>query len=108
MYVAIRRYRIDPASVDMVAQQINEGFIPIIKEAQGFLAYYALNAGDGEIATVSVFEDQAGAEESLSMAADWIRENLATVLTDPPQVTAGEVVAHELKLTKLGIRKVRE
>jgi hypothetical protein len=40
----------------------NEGFIPIIKDADGFLAYYAVNAGAGEIATVSVFEDQAGAD----------------------------------------------
>jgi hypothetical protein len=44
-------------------RQANEGFIPIIKDADGFLAYYAVNAGAGEIATVSVFEDQAGAEE---------------------------------------------
>ena len=70
MHVAIRRYRTEPASVDEVMRQANEGFIPITKDAEGFLAYYALNAGAGEIATVSVFEDQAGAEESVRMAAD--------------------------------------
>ena len=108
MHVAIRRYRTDPGSVDEVMRQVNEGFIPIIKDADGFLAYYALNAGAGEIATVSVFEDQAGAEESVRMAADWIRENLAALLPDPPEISAGEVEAHELNLTKLGVRKVRE
>ena len=108
MHVAIRRYQTDPASVDAVMQQVNEGFIPIIKDADGFLAYYALNAGAGEIATVSVFEDQAGAEESIRMAADWIRQNLAALLPNPPEITAGEVEAHELNLTKLGVRKVKE
>jgi hypothetical protein len=98
----------DPVSVDEVMRQVNEGFIPIIKDADGFLAYYALNAGAGEIATVSVFEDQAGAEESVRMAADWVRQNLAALLPDPPEVTAGDVEAHELNLTKLGVRKVKE
>jgi quinol monooxygenase YgiN len=107
MHVAIRRYRLDPTSVDEVMQQVNEGFIPLIKDADGFLAYYALNAGAGEIATVSVFEDQAGAEQSVRMAADWVRQNLAALLPDPPEITAGEVEAHELNLTKLGVSKVR-
>jgi quinol monooxygenase YgiN len=107
MHVAIRRYRLDPTSVDEVMRQVNEGFIPLIKDADGFLAYYALNAGAGEIATVSVFEDQAGAEQSVRMAADWVRQNLAALLPDPPEITAGEVEAHELNLTKLGVSKVR-
>src|SRR3982750_3995763 len=108
MHVAIRRYQMDPASVDEVMRQVNEGFIPIIKDADGFLAYYALNAGAGEIATVSVFEDQAGAEESVRMAAEWVGQNLAALLPNPPEVTAGEVEAHELNFTRLGIREVRE
>ena len=108
MHVAIRRYQMDPASFDEVNRQVNEGFIPIIKDADGFLAYYVVDAGAGEIATVSVFEDQAGAEESIRTAADWIRQNLATLLPNPPEITAGEVVAQELNLTKLGVSKVRE
>jgi hypothetical protein len=60
MHVVIRRYQTDPGSVGEIMRHVNEGFTPIIKDAEGFLAYYALNAG--EIATVSVFEDQAGAD----------------------------------------------
>ena len=108
MHVAIRRYQMDPASFDEVNRQVNEGFIPIIKDADGFLAYYVVDAGAGEVATVSVFEDQAGAEESVRMAADFIRQNLAALLPNPPEITAGEVVAQELNLTKLGVSKVRE
>ncbi len=72
------------------------------------MAYYALNAGAGEIASVNVFEDQAGAEESIRMAAEWVRQNLAALLPNPPEITEGEVGAHELNLTKLGVRKVKE
>ena len=108
MHVAIRRYQVEPGSVEEINRQVNEGFIPIIKDADGFLAYYVVDAGAGEVATVSVFEDQAGAEESIRMAADWIRQNLAALMPNPPEVTAGEVVAQELNLTKLGVSKVRE
>ena len=55
MYVAIRRYQLeDPGSVDEVLGRVNEGFIPIIKDAPGFLAYYALDSGGGEVTSVSV------------------------------------------------------
>jgi len=108
MHLAIRRYQVDPGSVDEVMRHIDEGFIPIIKDAQGFLAYYALDDGEGVLATVSVFEDQAGAEESINMAADYIRQNLASLLPNPPEIIAGEVGVHELNLIKLGIREVKE
>jgi hypothetical protein len=32
--------------------------------------------------------------ESNRRAAEWVRENLAQLLPNPPQITAGEVVAH--------------
>jgi len=108
MHIAIRHYQTDPGSVAEVMRQIDEGFLPIIKDAPGFLAYYALEAGDGEIATVSFFDDRAGAEESIRMAADFVRENLAALLPNPPVIIAGEVGAHELNFAKLGIRKITE
>jgi hypothetical protein len=56
MHVAIRRYKLnEPGSVDEVLRRVNEGFIPIIEDAPGFLAYYALDSGGGTITAVSVF-----------------------------------------------------
>jgi hypothetical protein len=109
MHVAIRRYRLlGSGSADEVLRRITEGFIPIIKDAPGFLAYYALDGGGGTIASISIFEHRAGAEESNRMAADWVRENLASMLPNPPEIIEGEVGAHELNLARLGIREVRE
>ncbi len=95
MHAAIRLHQVDPGSVDEVRRGINEGFLPIIKDASGFQAYYALDAGDGRLATVSVFEDRAGAEESTRMAADWVRQNMASLFPNPPEVLEGEVFANE-------------
>ncbi len=94
MHAAIRQYQV-AGSVDEVIRGMNEGFVPIIKDASGFRAYYALDAGGGRLATVSVFEDRNGAEESTRMAADWIRQNMASLLPNPPEVLEGEVFANE-------------
>ena len=95
MHAAIRRYQVDPGSVDEIIRRVNEGLVPRIKEVSGFQAYYAVVAGDGRLATVSVFEDRAGAEESSRVAADWIRQNMASLFPNPPEVLQGEVVAQE-------------
>ncbi|MFD9100326.1 hypothetical protein [Streptomyces virginiae] len=92
MYAVIRRYEgvTDPAEAGRL---VDEGFVPILRRVPGFVAYYWVDAGDGVMVSTSVFEDQAGADESVVKAADFVRENLASLLPSPPQVTAGEVVA---------------
>jgi hypothetical protein len=45
--------------------------------------------------STTVFQDKAGAEESNRKAATVVRESLASLLPNPPQITAGEVVVHK-------------
>ena len=96
MFAAIRRYHMDPDSIEEVARKVNEGFVPLISDIPGFVVYIALNAGQGEYGTVSVFEDQASAEESNRVAEQWVNENLSGLLPDP-EFAAGEVVAYKAK-----------
>jgi hypothetical protein len=95
MYAAIRRYHTDPDSVDEVARRVNEEFVDMISDLPGFVAYFVLNAGQGEIGSVSVFEDQQSAEESNTRAEEWVRRSLDDLLPTPPDYAAGEVVAYK-------------
>jgi hypothetical protein len=98
MYMGIRQYKMDgPESVDELFRRVEEGFVPIISKAPGFISYSGLDAGDGLVASITVFEDQAGMEESNRMAADWVKENLVSLLPNPPEVTAGEIRFHKAK-----------
>ena len=94
MYATVRRYEGVPDPKE-AGRQVDEGFVPIISEVPGFVAYYWVDAGDGVMISTSVYEDQSGAEESNRRAADFVQENLASLLPNPPQITAGEVVAHK-------------
>jgi hypothetical protein len=97
MFAAIRRYQTDPDSVEEVAREVTEGFVPLISEMSGLVAYIALNAGQGEHGTVSLFEDQDSAEESNRLAEEWVNENLHEFLPTPADCAAGDVVAYKAK-----------
>ncbi|MFJ9740903.1 hypothetical protein [Streptomyces sp. NPDC101166] len=92
MYAAVRRYE-GVTDAAEAARLVNEGFVPLMQQVSGFVAYYWIDVGDGVMVSTSVFQDRAGAEESISKAADFVRDNLAALLPNPPQVMAGEVVA---------------
>ena|SRR2546427_7769001 len=79
MYATVRRYEgvTDPGEA---GRRVKEGFVPLISDIEGFVAYYWVDAGNGVMTSTSVFEDQSGAEESNSRAADWVRDNLAALL----------------------------
>ncbi len=96
MYAAVRRYEgiTDDAEAGRL---VGESFIPLLKKVPGFIAYYWIDAGDGAMASLSVFDDQTGADESVSLAHQWVQENAATLIPNPPQVTEGVVVASDTK-----------
>jgi hypothetical protein len=94
MYVAARRYEgvTDPQKV---AQLGEEGFVPIISQMPGFVAHYLVDAGDGVMVGISVFEHKAAEEQSTFRAGEFVQEHLAPLMPNPPQVTAGEVVNYK-------------
>jgi hypothetical protein len=93
MYASIRRYTVDPKDAPEIFKRLKGGNIEsIIGSIPGCIAYYAVDGGGGAIATVSVFEDKAGAEESNARAAAWVKENVTTDFSiSPVDITAGDV-----------------
>jgi hypothetical protein len=94
MYATVRRYEgvTDPSEV---GRQVQEGFIPIISEMPGFVAYYFVDAGDGVMVSTSIFEHKDAEEQSNWRAGQFVAQHLAPLLPNPPQITAGELVAHK-------------
>jgi heme-degrading monooxygenase HmoA len=97
MYIAVRRYKVKPGSIDEIIRSVSEGFVPLISQAPGFIAYYAADAGNDILLSVSIFQDQAGADESIRAAAGWVKQNPAAFIEEPPEITAGEVKTYKAK-----------
>ena len=96
MYAVIRHYRSQAGSVEEATRQVQEELLPKVRQIAGFVGYYLFNPSPQEIAAISLFESQAGAEESVRKAQEWVRQNpdIARLLPDPPQIIAGEVTLH--------------
>ncbi len=92
MYVAIRRYQVEPGARDEVTRQVRDGFVPIISQAPGSRGYEWIQGEDGSMISVSLFDDKAGADDSVRAAKDFVAEHLAQHVPQPPEVTEGEVL----------------
>ena len=94
MYSSIRHYTTTPSDAAAIIELVKLGDInERIGGLPGFIAYYMLDCGEGVVTTVSVFEDQADADQSNAVAAEWVQENvLPNYSISAPQITAGEVV----------------
>ena len=54
-------------------------------------ATYVVTPATGA-ASVSVYDDKSGADESTRVAGEWLRENVPDVAGSPPEVSSGEVI----------------
>ena len=62
-------------------------------KAKGFQHYYWLDSGEGEGASFGIFTDKAGADESVRLAAEYVRDRLSKLLTQKPEVIEGPIAA---------------
>jgi hypothetical protein len=100
MYATIRRYTAKEAgktkdTFNSLKQRIEENFLPMLQDVQGFHCYYVMNSNDRELVTISIFENQTGARESTRRAAEFVRND---PLKD--QLSAPELIEGELLLSK--------
>ena len=96
MYAAVRRYEGIKDDLE-AARLVGESFVPLLEDVPGFIAYYWIDAGEGVMASLSVFDNKGGADESVRLAHEWIDENAPGLFPSPPRVTEGPVVASASK-----------
>jgi heme-degrading monooxygenase HmoA len=89
MYATIRSYSGGDLAEALIERQ--EDVKGVIAALDGFRSYHLLRTAEGTT-SISVFDDQAGAEASTAAAANWIAGNLPDASFGAPQVTTGEVV----------------
>ncbi len=94
MYSVIRRYNVREGMAQQVVDRVNAEFVPMLREAAGFVSYALINPGDGTLMSVSVFADRAGADESTRSASEWVREHIGRMVGNSPVILSGEVGAY--------------
>ena len=96
MHATIRRYEgVDVTRMNEVTSKVKETLVPQLRELPGFAAYYLIEAGNGVVSSLGLFETSEQADESTKVVAKWITdENFTTAIPNAPKITSGKVVAH--------------
>ena len=82
MYAAVRRFE-GVTDSQKVVQVAKEGFLPIISEMPGFVAYYLVDAGDGVTVATSVFEHKDAEEQSTFRAGEFVGSASSSLDAEP-------------------------
>ena len=95
MHATIRRYEgVDAARTNELTGKVNEKLVPELRKLPGFAGYYLIEAGNGVLSSLGLFETSEQADESTKVVAKWITdENFKTALPHEPKITNGKVVA---------------
>ena len=92
MYASVRRYTVGAGSVDALVHRVDEEFVPALAQEPGFMSYFVLETGDRMLESISIFADQASAERSEELAAEYVSENLADFALTRIDAVTGEVL----------------
>ena len=101
MHATIRRYEgVDMARTNEVTGKVNEKLVPELRKLPGFAGYYLIEAGNGVLSSLNLFETADQADESTKIVAKWIAdENFTSAIPNAPKITSGKVVAHSNGVT---------
>ncbi len=89
MYAVIRQYSGASKLIDQLESR-KDDVERVIRGVTGLVSYTMLRTDDGGV-SVTVCQDKAGTDESVRLAAEWIRENI-TGTSNPPVISEGNTI----------------
>ena len=101
MHATIRRYEgVDTARTNEVSGKVKETLVPQLRELPGFAGYYLIEADNGILSSLGLFETSEQADASTKLVEKWITdENFTSAIPNAPKITSGRVVAHSNGVT---------
>ena len=95
MYSNVRTYRVAPGDLDRIMHAIDESFVPELSSQAGFVAYQAIDAGDGALVTITTFRAESDAANSAGLAKDFIARELSDVDLERTSMFNGAVAVSQ-------------
>ena len=89
MYAVVRNYSGASQMFDQLESK-KDDVERVIRGVPGLVSYTLFRTTDGGV-SVTVCQDKAGTDESVKVAAEWIRENITGGL-NPPTISEGSTI----------------
>jgi len=97
MFASVRKYKVRRGSVEHLAKRVQDDFVPLVRQMEGFQGYYLLDGGPDVLITVSIFDSSDAAFASNENAANWVRHNVLEFTRGMPEVMVGNALVAEVK-----------
>jgi heme-degrading monooxygenase HmoA len=76
-YTRISTYDLTKGSFDELTGIVETGILPTFAKEPGFVNYGLVDTGNHKVVSLSIWETREAAQHSASMAATWVKENIA-------------------------------
>lgn len=93
MHIMISRYAGAAEMTAEAAPKAQQGLVPLLKGQQGFLGYAALGSEQGDIVSISLWENADAAASSRGKIREWVSANLSG-MNEPTERFVGDVGPH--------------
>ena len=94
MYVIVRRSK-HLGRTDEIVRRAKERLIPALMRLSGFVSYDIFSLQENVVMGITIFDNQAAADEANKSFVVWAREqDLRSLLTGPHEVLSGEALVH--------------
>ena len=70
---------------------LEDGFLPLMRETDGFFGYYLMHDDAGMVSVISIFDTEASALASNEKTRDFVANNLTAFLPSSPSIVSGRV-----------------
>lgn len=76
-YTRISTYDVTKGNFDELTGLVEKGILPVFAKEPGFVDYGLVDTGNHKVVAISIWETREEAQHSASMAATWVKENIA-------------------------------
>lgn len=95
MFIVIRKYKVQRGTGPGLAQRVQDGFVPLVRQMRGFRGYHLLDGGPDILVSITMFDKAEEALASSEAAAEWVRDNVLEFTKGMPEVTVGNALISE-------------
>ncbi|MDP9271453.1 MAG: hypothetical protein M3P14_10875 [Chloroflexota bacterium] len=76
-YTRLSTYDLTMGTFDELTGIVEKGILPVFVKEPGFVNYGLVDTGNHKVISLSIWETREAAQHSASVAATWIKENVA-------------------------------
>jgi len=85
------RFTFGAAGAERAMRHLRDGFRPLVGGISNFASYEAIDTGAGSCVLLCAFKNQESAEAANARTTAWLNENLAGLVSGPPEFIVAEI-----------------